>query len=244
MHLLTFIRLLHLLGLIMGLGGAVLLDVTIFTRGVIRPISRYTIHQVETLSHVVTWGLVLLWTTGLGLIWLNFLEKPEYLTNQKLWAKLAIVVVLTVNGVFIHHKVLPILKERLGKRMFDSVSRPQIALLTLIGSISFVSWATPFVLGKASEFNYVTPMALIIAVYFAVVLAVWLGLFAVMSSIAAIQRAFIKLASLATQQNAAWENAENFIPARPAPLRVAASRQMPDREKSFDQPKVYANSKY
>lgn len=52
MHLLTFIKLFYLLGLVMVFGGAVLLDGTIFTRGVIRPVSQYTIHQAEALSRI------------------------------------------------------------------------------------------------------------------------------------------------------------------------------------------------
>jgi len=227
MHLLTFIRIFHLLGLVMGFGGAVLLDGTIFMRGVIRPVSQYTIHQAEVLSRIVTWCLVLLWTTGIGLIWLNLLEKPEYLTNQKLWAKIIIVMILTLNGMFIHHKVMPLLKQRLGQRLFVSVSRVQIATLTLIGSISFVSWTTPFVLGKASELNYVTPMWLILAIYGAVVTAGWLGSFILMGSIAAIQRAFTRIAATTMQASENWENGEVDIAKPVRALHSTAQRMKP-----------------
>jgi len=227
MHLLTFIRIFHLLGLVMGFGGAVLLDGTIFMRGVIRPVSQYTIHQAEVLSRIVTWGLVLLWTTGIGLIWLNLLEKPEYLTNQKLWAKIIIVMILTLNGMFIHHKVMPLLKQRLGQRLFVSVSRVQIATLTLIGSISFVSWTMPFVLGKASELNYVTPMWLILAIYGAVVTAGWLGSFILMGSIAAIQRAFTRIAATTMQASENWENGEVDIAKPVRALHSTAQRMKP-----------------
>ena len=227
MHLLTFIRIFHLLGLVMGFGGAVLLDGTIFMRGVIRPVSQYTIHQAEVLSRIVTWGLVLLWTTGIGLIWLNLLEKPEYLTNQKLWAKIIIVMILTLNGMFIHHKVMPLLKQRLGQRLFVSVSRVQIATLTLIGSISLVSWTMPFVLGKASELNYVTPMWLILAIYGAVVTAGWLGSFILMGSIAAIQRAFTRIAATTMQASENWENGEVDIAKPVRALHSTAQRMKP-----------------
>ncbi len=206
MHLLTFIKIFHLLGLVMGFGGAVLLDGTIFTRGVIRPVSHYTIHQAEVLSRIVSFGLVLLWSTGIALIWINLAEKPEYLTNGKLWAKIFIVVLLTMNGVFIHKKVMPLLKQRVGKRLFDNVGKLQLALLTFIGSVSFVSWTTPFILGKASELNYVTPMWIILAVYVAAVFIMWAALYAVMSSIAIIQRVVIKAASMTVQPSEDWEN--------------------------------------
>ncbi len=206
MHLLTFVKIAHLFGLVMGLGGAVLLDLTIFNRGIIRPISNYTVHQAEVLSRIVTAGLALLWFTGLALIWINLAEKPEYLTNQKLWAKIAIVIVLTVNGVFIHRHVLPILKEKIGCRLFDQLNRSHVALLTLMGSISFVSWTMPFVLGKASELNYVTPMHVILAAYCMAISAAWGGMFTMVCGLTRIQ-AFVRTAAARTlQESDTWED--------------------------------------
>jgi hypothetical protein len=221
-HLLTCIKIFHLLGLVMGFGGAVLLDATLFTRGVIRPVSKYTLHQAEVLSRIVAIGLALLWVTGIGLIWLNLADKPEYLTNQKLWAKIFIVVLLTMNGVFIHHKVLPLLKQRVGQRLFDSVGRTELAVLTLIGSISFVSWTTPFILGKASELNYVTPIWVILGVYFAAVAVIWSILFIVMGSIAAIQNAITKAAAKTMLSSASWENADMSVAVSAQALRMTS----------------------
>ena len=243
MHLLTFIRLFHLLGLIMGLGGAVLLDATVFTRGVIRPVSQYTIHQAEVLSRVVSSGLVILWSTGIGLIWVNLMDKPEYLSNPKLWAKIAIVGVLTANGVFIHVKVLPMLKQRIGMRLFEDVSRIQTAALTLIGALSFVSWTTPFILGKASELNFVTPMSLIIAIYLAAVILVWSGLFAMISALTALQRIFVKIAAKATQPNEAWENAEQFSTVQLIPQNILISEAKTAETIKFAPRRVYTASK-
>jgi uncharacterized membrane protein len=216
MHFLTFIKIFHLMGLVMGFGGAVLLDFTIFSRGIIRPVSQYTIHQSVVLSRIVSVGLTVLWITGFALIWLNLADKPEYLTNQKLWAKIAIVVVLTANGFFIHHKILPLLKGQIGNRLFDNLLRSQLVLMTLIGSISLVSWVTPFILGKASELNYITPMWLIMMIYFAAVAVVWAGMFSVMGSITLIQDLLRKAAAKTMQSNDAWENAmpSNFKPVR------------------------------
>jgi hypothetical protein len=206
MHLLTFIKIFHLVGLVMGFGGAVLLDLTIFKHGVLRPISQYTIHQTELLSRFVTWGLILLWGTGFGLIAINLVDKPEYLTNQKLWAKMAIVVLLTINGVFVHNKVLPILREKIGQRIFEMAKKRETLLLTLVGSLSFVSWTTPFILGKASELNYVTPMWMIMAAYFAAVFAMWATMFVIMSSISKLQSFARRAANATLQHSANWEN--------------------------------------
>lgn len=202
---LTVIKVAHLVGLIMGLGGAVLADLTVFTRGVIRPVSAYTIHQVEFLAHIVSVGLIILWVTGTGLILVNSMGNPEYLNNPKLWAKIFIVVTLTVNGIFVHSKVLPFLHNSIGLRLFDRVSKKTIGILTFFGSVSVVSWAVPFVLGKASELNHVMPMSNILLVYLGCVLATWLGLFAVMTSIRRIQEYVAKVAALTLLPNDLWE---------------------------------------
>lgn len=227
MHLLTFIKIFHLLGLILGLGGAVFLDFSILTRGILRPVSNYTVHHAENLSKIVSIGLAILWATGIVLIALNLAEKPEYLTNQKLWAKIAIVVALTLNGFYIHHSVLPFMKGRLGQRLFSGLKARNIAAFTLVASISFVSWTVPFVLGKASELNYVTPMWEILAVYGALVAALWAGMFSLMASLAKLQSFALVAASRSVPENAHWENVEFGKSARPSRRALGRTRTAP-----------------
>lgn len=205
MTLLTIIKITHLIALVMGLGGAVLLDLTIFTRGVIRPVSQFTIHQAEVLSRFVSAGLVLLWASGAGLIWVNTMSKPEYLTNQKLWAKIAIVLILTINGIVVHKYILPFLKGSVGKPLFTGITGRYLAFLTFVGSISFVSWTVPVVLGMASELNYVTRMWVILAIYATAVFSTWCVMYLVMGSISKIQDAVRKAATLTLQPNNSWE---------------------------------------
>ncbi len=224
MHIITFIKIFHLLGLVMGFGGALLLDMTIFSRGVIRPVSHFTVHQAEVLSRIVTWGLIVLWLTGIALIWMNTLDKPEYITNQKLWAKIAIVMLLTANGVLIHHTILPYLKANIGQRLFDGMKRPLLAAFTLAGSVSFVSWTTPFILGKASELNYVTPMWIILAAYAAAVLAVWAIMFTFMNGLTWIQNAARQAAAATVLPSDAWENLEMHDRKLRPPMPVAPRR--------------------
>jgi hypothetical protein len=205
MHILTIIKVIHLVAIVMGLGGAVLLDITIVARGVIRPVSQFTIHQVEVLSRFVSAGLVLLWVSGIGLIWVNYMSKQEYLTNQKLWAKIAIVLILTINGVVVHNKVLPFLKASLGRPLFSGVSQGYLAFLTFVGSVSFVSWSVPLILGVASELNYVTSMWIILLFYVTTVFGVWCIMYLVMSSIRKIQDIVRRTAALTLQNNDSWE---------------------------------------
>lgn len=205
MSLLTLLKITHLVGLIMGLGGAVLADATIFSRGVVQPVTAYTLHQTEFLSRIVAIGLGILWLSGLALIWVNWTANPEYLTNQKLWAKIAIVMVLTINGVALHKMVLPILHKSIGLRLFDDVSTTKLLGMTFIGAVSLVSWSVPFVLGKAVELNYVTPLWVILLVYFNLVLAAWIGLFAVMGSIRQIEEIVLRATRHTQLPSELWE---------------------------------------
>jgi hypothetical protein len=233
MHLLTFVKIFHLLGLIMGLGGAILLDFTILTRGILRPVSKYTIHQTELLSRIVSVGLVVLWGTGIGQIWLNLADKPEYLTNQKLWAKIAIVMILTLNGAVIHDRVLPFLKTQVGRRLFDDIDTKHLALLTAIGTISFTSWVAPFILGKASELNYVTPMATILFYYFAAVTVMWMAMLSVLSSLTTLQSVALRAATKTLQPSEPWETMQvdnsqhTFVLRELAGVMQAALQQKP-----------------
>ncbi len=184
---LTILRLVHLVGLVMGLGGALLADYTIFSAGVIRPVSNYTIFQTRLLSHIVAIGLCILWISGLALIIVKLQVQPEFLQNPKVWAKICVVMILTINGILVHKLILPMMTNAIGRRLFDGVTTRQVACMTLLGSVSLVSWSLPFVLGKAAGLNFVTPMSVILAVYLVCVLAAWLGLFAFMSCIRSIQ---------------------------------------------------------
>lgn len=184
---LTILRLVHLVGLIMGLGGALLADYTIFSRGVIRPVDDYTIFQARFLSHVVTAGLCVLWVSGFALIMIRLQLQPDFMHNPKVWAKIMIVVLLTINGVLVHKLVLPLLARSAGRRLFDGTTERQIAGMTFLGSVSLVSWSLPFVLGKASGLNFITPMSSILAVYLVCILAAWLSLFVFMTCIRNIQ---------------------------------------------------------
>ncbi len=184
---LTILRLVHLSGLIMGLGGAMLADYTIFSRGVIRPVSDYTIIQTRLLSHIVSIGLCILWVSGFALITVKLQLQPDFMQNPKVWAKIVVVVMLTINGILVHRYVLPLVMRSQGRRLFDGATTRQIAGLTLLGSVSLVSWSLPFVLGKAAGLNFVTPMSSILAAYLACILVAWLGLFAFMTCIRSIQ---------------------------------------------------------
>lgn len=173
MTLLSMVKLVHLLGLIMGFGGAILADLMILRFAILKPVERQIVNNARVLSHIVFAGLGLLWLSGAALVYIRYSADANVLNNQKIWAKVIIVSFLTVNGIAVHRFALSHLASRLGHQLFDVTKLSEMASLTMIAGISSVSWMLPFVLGVATEFNYKVPASQILGVYAALILVAW-----------------------------------------------------------------------
>lgn len=174
-RLLTLLVGLHLMGLCFGLGGATMLDFWILRwmrwGGMPSEIER-TFHFI---SKVVAVGIGLLWLSGLGFLALYALEAPEKLENPKLWAKVVVVSVLTVNGLMIHALVLPGVLRDVRRPMLHGVSRGRTTVFLVSGAVSGVSWYTAFVLGLMRELNGGVAFGLLIALWLTAAVAASLG---------------------------------------------------------------------
>ena len=150
----TFLLALHLIGVAFGIGASTILDLR--TLRLLRgsAISEQDLAFATVLSTFVRIGLILLLISGLGFLLRLWLVTPELLGNPKLHAKLAIVGVLTLNGVLIETIALPLLRRQCGRPLFDGISyRTQVAVLAM-GVVSATSWYLPFLLGIARELNF------------------------------------------------------------------------------------------
>lgn len=162
----TFLIAGHLIGLAFGVGGALTLDTIAFRYFYLDRVTQEKLVLFHFIARLVTLGLVILWTTGLAFLWIYWQYQPELLDNPKVWAKVVIVMVLTVNGYFLHNKVFPILDRNLGKHLFHQVSVDEKAMMFTFSSISIMSWGFPLVLGIARSLNFTTGMGNILAFYF------------------------------------------------------------------------------
>jgi hypothetical protein len=106
------------------------------------------------------------------------LIDPASLNNPKLWAKVVIVVALTLNGFAIWLVTMPRLETQFGRGYFDRTSHKDRAILTFISSFSTVSWLSAFVIGATQELNRVVPAWKILANYGIALLGGWLMLYA------------------------------------------------------------------
>jgi hypothetical protein len=171
LKVLTLLVGIHLLGMCFGLGGATMLDLWILRwmrKGSLPVEIGRTFHFI---SDAVTIGLCLLWLSGLGFLALYAMESPEKFENPKLWAKVIVVIVLTINGMIIHAFVLPEALRDLSRPLLFGVSRGRAALFLASGAISGVSWYTAFAFGIFRELNNSVTFTLLVIMWLTLILA-------------------------------------------------------------------------
>lgn len=159
------IKVMHLIGVVLGLGSATVLDIVILRFLVLGKINQEHANLVEFVSKIVTVGLCILWASGICYLTHYAVFDPENLGNQKIWAKIAIVGVLTVNGYFIHHNVLPLVRKQVGWSLFKGLSRRDCALMVGFGTVSATSWYVPLMLGSMPQLNAGVPAIAVLAAY-------------------------------------------------------------------------------
>ncbi len=165
----TFLRLIHFAGLVIGFGGAVFLDLLLarYRRMIM---TGDLVSNIEWVSRFVALGLLLLWISGAGFLLVYQVSEPEKLMNPKIWAKITIVAILSINGLAIHRLVLPFLRRRIGAQLLAGLKRRAKVALIGCGVVSAVSWSVPVVLGAAPQLNFAVSCTVILAAY-ALVLA-------------------------------------------------------------------------
>lgn len=160
----TFLRLFHFAGLIVGFGGAVFLDL-LLARYRRMTLTGELVSNIEWVSRFVALGLLLLWVSGIGFLLLYQVSEPEKLMNPKIWAKMTIVTILSINGLAIHRLVLPFLHRRIGMEILGGLRLGTKVALIGCGVVSSVSWSVPVVLGAAPQLNFVVPCSVILIAY-------------------------------------------------------------------------------
>lgn len=157
----TLILIVHLVGLALGVGGAIISDAMFF-----RAIHGWRISKTEMgFLHIgsiaVGVGLGLLIISGVGMF---SLDVERYLSSSKFIAKMAVVTVLTVNAAFLHFWFMPhfrhIAKNELSTRTAFAKKRPWILMS---GVVSIVSWLSALTLGAFRSISW--PAEYILGVY-------------------------------------------------------------------------------
>lgn len=171
MNLKSFISFLHLSGLAIGIGGAWILEAFILKHVQTYTISRANFQVVKFIANFVLIGLAILWFSGMLFLLYYYLYTPELLLNQKVWAKMMIVVILTINGYFIHHNLLPLIEKCIGSTLQSVLSLEKLRRTLFMGTISFFSWLFPVVLGVSNSLNFSVSIGAILSCYLLILLS-------------------------------------------------------------------------
>lgn len=153
-NLKSLIIFVHLSGLAFGVGGAWMLDIYVLRKMYKTAVTRENIQIITFVSKLVMIGLAMLWISGLAFLLFYSFMQPELLLNHKIWAKLCIVIVLSVNGYYLHKIVVPLIVDNHGNILIRALNLRQINCLTLIGCISFISWPLVMFLGTFKSINF------------------------------------------------------------------------------------------
>jgi len=113
----------------------------------------------------------MLWVSGLAFLVYYWAFDADKLGNPKIWAKLSIVGVLSVNAVFLHKAVLPVVDQQVARTLFDGVSLYQRVLMVVGGATSITCWYVPVALATIPQFNNSMPANQIWAMFCALLIA-------------------------------------------------------------------------
>lgn len=163
----TYFVLLHLLGLVVGLGSVTTLDIYLlkFLRG--DTVTRSDAQLVHLVSLLAAAGLAALWVSGIGFMTLAWFNNPALFTSPKVQAKVLVVCILTINGAILHFKVLPQVARAVGRPLFckQGSTRTDRITMRVCGAVSAASWWTPFFLGTVRELNFAAPIQVFLGAY-------------------------------------------------------------------------------
>lgn len=166
----------HLFGVALGAGGAYMSDGIFFKSVSDGEISKDDYKFIRFGSTMVWIGLALLVASGIALFLFNV---DRYLHSTKFLAKMTIVLILTINGVFFHVMHMPKIKKVIGEKLRDHKGYGEFAHHLLIsGAISVTSWSCALILGAfhGIPYSYWTIMGVyVVIVGIALAIAFWKG---------------------------------------------------------------------
>jgi len=135
----------HLVGFALGFGGAMVSDVMFFSSIKDRKVTTSEFRFMRLGSRMVWIGLLLLFLSGVALVFLN----PAILQSSKFLIKVVIVGVIALNGLVFHIYHLPQIQHHLNRSVRTSeFFRNKGYLLTMSGGISVVSWFSAALMGS------------------------------------------------------------------------------------------------
>jgi|GEM_PF-1455221 len=153
-------RFTHFIGLALGIGAGSFADFSLM-RKLDKQITPCDLGNLDVVHRLVWTGLVLLWVSGIGLLYVRTGFNLEMFT-PKLIAKFLVVSILTVNAMLLGALAMPILRANTDKT-FLSFTLEDKAQLCLLAALSIASWMSGLILGifsalRPANFEIIIPI--------------------------------------------------------------------------------------
>ncbi|MGH1358107.1 MAG: hypothetical protein ACRBC3_05035 [Burkholderiaceae bacterium] len=125
--------------------------------------AKFSRQWIARTATVISRWLIALWFTGLALIWIDTgFELPALISKPKLLLKLLCVVVLTINGLFLHYLSFPVLVRS------GPLGAGNSMLLAITGGLSTSHWLIAAFVGVAKPLGQL-PFDLLLKAYLVIV---------------------------------------------------------------------------
>jgi hypothetical protein len=144
--------LVHILGVVIGLGSAFAADSIFFLSIRDRIIDENELRRLKRASAFVWLGVAIIVSSGAYM----FLQSPaEFLHYDKFLAKFSIVALVIINGAVFHFIHLPYLQKNIGNMLSNDTEFGRKSLwLFVSGGVSTVSWLSALALGWLRNLPY------------------------------------------------------------------------------------------
>ena len=151
---------LHLLGMVLGLGGTTIIDFMIFHFMRNFKISSQEAVIMHLISQIIIIGLIFLIISGVALF---LTDVDGYLASDRFMMKMTVLVVVTLNGIVLNLYIAPHM-EKISLRPRDlKKDRTFKKVSFAVGAISMVSWYSAFFLAMVKDLSYFRYSTLLIA---------------------------------------------------------------------------------
>jgi hypothetical protein len=166
----------HLIACCVAIGAILISDLGILVRLYQGRIDKRAAN-LQYLKRTVSGMLIVLWITGLLLIGYDAVGSGwNYtLSNPKLQAKVIVVALLTMNGILLHYRVLPMMSK--ASSLLKLAAGPRTWAIWA-GALSGVSWLYAAFLGVARPLAWKTPLPDLLLPYPVLIILAFAGMWA------------------------------------------------------------------
>ena len=160
-----FYTIVHLFGVVFGAGGAFMSDAMFFSAFKDMRLNKTEMRFISIGSRMVWLGVTILLVSGYLIFETN---SDFYLNSSKFLAKMTVVGIIIVNGIFLHLRLIPLCRRHIDSDLKASAEfMNNRAFMFTSGAISFVSWVSALILGALHRIPFSYPE--LTSVYLAVI---------------------------------------------------------------------------